>query len=56
MNRKIMCAYCGEFKKYPEEFPSSIYAQCQECVDREQKERESGKFINKIRKILRRIR
>jgi len=28
---KILCAYCGERKRYPDEFPVHHYAKCGEC-------------------------
>ena len=31
----IPCAYCGEWKAYPENFPWIHYAKCQACIHRD---------------------
>ena len=32
---EIMCWYCGEMKKYPDEFPIPHYPMCGECGKKE---------------------
>jgi len=30
-DREMVCAYCGQRKKYPHDFPVSYYAKCKDC-------------------------
>ena len=36
---EVLCWYCSEMKKYPEEFPAPHYAECEECGKRRKKMR-----------------
>jgi len=49
----MICAYCGQDKEYPNEFPSLIYAQCRECWERERQEDERETLKSLIKWILR---
>lgn len=50
----MKCAYCGQDKKYPEDFVSPIYAQCWDCW-RDDRPKQGiifvviGKFLRKQR-------
>jgi len=53
IGRKIICAYCGESKLYPDNFPNINYAQCDLCIkEMHEKEFSIVKFIRKLRELL----
>lgn len=33
--KQLRCAYCGELRPYPGDFPASFYAQCTACMTAE---------------------
>lgn len=46
MTEEIRCAYCGESKKYPDDFACSYYAKCIVCCE------EDISWLHKVLKKL----
>ena len=44
---KIPCVYCGEIRKYPEEFPILHYSKCRYCFEEDEMKKEERKMKNK---------
>ena len=58
MKAKMVCAYCGILKPYPDDFPNPIHAMCMECVETETKKEEMrisrlwhNRFLAFIKKV-----
>ena len=41
MSQDMNCAYCGKLKKWPDNFPVSHYARCDECYKKNEEKAES---------------
>ena len=40
---KIVCAYCGVMRNYPEDFPNRLYAECRICIYARSKKKKMRK-------------
>lgn len=44
---KMLCAYCGEKKEYPKDFPVLHYAKCEDCFKKDFKKELKKRKKNK---------
>ena len=43
MSYKMVCAYCGVMRNYPEDFPNRLYAECRSCIYARSKKKKMRK-------------